>query len=241
MELLSDDCTLWQSIFPGILADILKCLGSGRHRRAATGVEATCLQCMGQLLVVTLKPIPKEQSQSVPSTSVSSAAALLQKIQLQATTLSRKSNHSPTAPPCATKPNFLSLVQEKAAIPLSRTLEQWVTSKSISVQLQVLQLCRVILVDTAPCWTGTSLSLVALECCLILQNDANEEGMSKTKKKMTRIFAFAIWNRLFLLFSKSCDVVFVAGSLVQRLSRKRQSRSCLVINNKLAPKTAWQF
>lgn len=181
MEQVSNDPTLWKSIFPGTLAELYRCLLSCR-RQASTGesvaVECAVLRCIGTLLTVTLKGIQGENASTSPATT-STESALLEKINLLAQ--KSKASSSPTTTTSTTSSSdFLSQLQEKAVTPLILILKQSISSTASSVQLYLIQLCRIFLLETAPCWSGTSIPLVAMECCLILQHKSGE-GMHQNK------------------------------------------------------------
>lgn len=194
LDQTADDPNIWQSLFPGVLVALYRCLLSC-HRQASTGqsvaVECGCLQCIQKLLRITLVPIQNKEQQlhhqgssSAASSSkevdgTSTATTMLQNLQLLARNTNEKrtprppsSSSSPPGLVDSSKTDFLSHVRERAVTPLHILLKQAMASKSSSVCLEATHLCQVVLVETNTCWRGTSLPEAAMECCLILQNTA---------------------------------------------------------------------
>lgn len=167
----TDKASLWQTLFPGTLAVLYRCLVSCQ-RQAATvllvTLECSFLAIIRHLLLVTLRPIQMERTNAGDGANddLSSAMHLLQNLQLSTS----KSNETKT-------PEFLSKVQEKAVPPLLILLKQSMASRSSQVQSGVIQLARVLLVDTYACWKETPrLIEAALETCLILQNSGTDHN-----------------------------------------------------------------
>jgi hypothetical protein len=185
LDRVADHETVWQAMFPGILVALYRCLVSC-HRQASTGqsvaLECGCLECIQKLLRITLVPLHQEQikgstttNDDTPSTAAT-AVTMLQNLQLMARNNANETHRTSALPAnlmtddAKKSPDFLSQLQQRAVTPLILLLRQSIASTASSVCLQATHLCRVILVETNTCWSGTSLPEVAMECCLILQN-----------------------------------------------------------------------
>lgn len=181
----------WQAMFPGVLVALYRCTVSLRHD-ASTGqsiqLQCTCLQCIRQLLSISLLGPSSAQENATATKSIDSTtnvANMMQNLQLlaqKANASTRANTTSSTTKSLAnnnnnnesSSTNFISLVQQRAVTPLLILMKQAMASKSVRVRLEAIQLCRVVLVETSHCWNGTSLPEAALECGLILQNDMGD-------------------------------------------------------------------
>ena len=182
---LANDSKVWQAVFPGVLVALYRCLLSCHHQ-ASTGqsvaLECGCLECIQTLLRITLVPIHKEV-QEKGSTTIVNSATILRNLQL----LARNANEMHHALSSSSEQDskqistnkkssidFLSQVQQRAVTPLIIILNQSMASKASSICLQATHLCKVVLVETSTCWSGTSLPENAMECCLILQTASTD-------------------------------------------------------------------
>lgn len=176
METISTEIGLWRSLFPGILTALYRCLLSC-HRQVSRGqsvvLECSCLFCIRQLIMITLRPMQVERTQASQDT-LSSTAAMLQKLKLTVASDPKSVEQVVSESPSS---DFLSNVHKKAVPPLLILLKQSMTSNAPKVKMEVIQLAHTVLIDTNLCWTGSSLLEAALEACLILQNDASTEGI----------------------------------------------------------------
>jgi hypothetical protein len=162
------DSSLWQRIFPGIFTSLYRFLVFQARRRNNSLLELECqgLKTLISLLCLTLiPPAPKE--------TVATPASVL--LQLQSLALiENKGTTTDTTPSSTPKPpiSFLDHVNLRLVTPLYTVLHQVLLSPSSKVRLEATNLCRMLLVETRGCWKEPKLPDLALECCLVLEQDA---------------------------------------------------------------------
>lgn len=156
---------LWQSIFPGIFASL--------HRRFITinrqtssglsiAIETKCLLLIKELLVVTLEQWKKKESHK----GRRSALEMLQELAIESPDMSAETAEVETE-----QSSFLQELKTRVVIPLSFLLRQSAISSSTKVRIQLAEVCQVLSVETAGCWTSTTIPELAFNTCLILQSD----------------------------------------------------------------------
>jgi hypothetical protein len=164
------DHKLWQRIFPGIFTSLYRFLVLQARRRNNSLPEF--LECQGlktliSLLCLTL--IPPARKETVRVATPASVLLQLQSLAL----VENKGATTDTATPSTPSPtSFLDHINLRLVTPLYTLLHQVLLSPYSKVRLEATNLCRMLLVETRPCWKDPKLPDLALECCLVLEQDS---------------------------------------------------------------------
>jgi hypothetical protein len=166
------DSNLWQRIFPGIFTSLYRFLVLQARRRNKNLPEL--LECQGlktliSLLSLTLR-LPPALKETVVATTPASVLLQLQSLALEnkGTTTMDTTTPSSTRSPTS----FLDHINLRLVAPLYTLLHQVLLSPYSKVRLEATNLCRMLLVETRGCWKEPKLPDLALECCLVLEQDA---------------------------------------------------------------------
>ena len=172
LSISSNEVSLWQHIFPGVFASLYGCLTKVNRKSPSgltTPIECEAFELVQKLFLVALAPlgnhIVKKKEKEQPTSK-----DVLVRLQLLATSSNDKRQDDN-----ATKSTLLKEVKTRLTHPLSVLLRQGFISPSERVRKNVLSLCRNILMKTFECWDSTNVPELALECCLILQIDVQDE------------------------------------------------------------------
>ena len=160
------DPNLWQRIFPGIFTSLYRFLVLQARRRNNTLPEF--LECQGlktliSLLCLTLIPPARKETVATPASVL---------IQLQSLALVENKGTTMDTTTPSTPTSFLDHVNLRLVTPLHTLLHQVLLSPYSKVRLEATNLCRMLLMETRPCWKDPKLPDLALECCLVLEQDA---------------------------------------------------------------------
>jgi hypothetical protein len=177
---------VWRGVFPGCFAGLyrrlLHSLRVGKPSMSvvvAEGVQVLCL-----LLQQTLQP--SSDTQAVVTTTTESIVADLQSLALVAN----------SSPPSTDEPKddtdssargdgsaFLVQAKQRLPAPLTVLVNILTSARSPAVRKQATGLFRTILVDTRTCWVGTAdaFMLAAMEACLVLSNDRDDDISSAAR------------------------------------------------------------
>ena len=176
--------TVWQPIFPGVFGALYRCtMKAHRRRQGAHLVEQASLIALRRFLVFTL--VPPSSPASKPPDDVTSILEKLQVLAVSTKEMVRNddddnnnnnNNNNETAKKSSAvseQEDFLSRVNQRIVTPLLILLQQVVVSPSLEVRIETASLCRILLIETRDCWHKDSHRIfeVALECCLVLEQD----------------------------------------------------------------------
>eukprot|EP00980_Cylindrotheca_fusiformis_P001321 scaffold333_cov133-Cylindrotheca_fusiformis.AAC.47 len=158
----------WQSIFPGVFASLYRRFVT-INRQTPSGlsvsIETQCLHLMQELMTAALENLNTPQLHQAERPVLE---------MLKCLAIESSSNRSHKAAEDKTEESsFLQELKTRMVSPLSFVLRQSAVSGSDKVKVQVVLLCRMLLKDTAACWTSTTLPELAFDICLVLKSDAD--------------------------------------------------------------------
>ena len=147
------DKVQWRALFPGCFAALIR---RSLARSKAGRITASSVERLTQLLCVTLGPV------------VDTNASM--DVMLQLAKLTRKGNATEEA----VDDPFIKECHNRLPKPLTALIIMSTSSTSTEVRISVLVLCRALLMETS-IWNDSNLETQALECCIILRNDTDND------------------------------------------------------------------
>jgi hypothetical protein len=175
----------WQQIFPGVFAGLYRILLQTR-RYASSGpiveVECASLKALKRLLQVTL-----QQSQNGrvvdDKREEDKTSSVIRQLQSMAITTTKSENFPNNSTDDRSKKEeeeesqFLEQVNARVVAPLTVLINMTVISLSPLIRIEAGSLCRVLLLETRGCWEESKVRDLALEICLILENDSDGKSI----------------------------------------------------------------
>lgn len=185
----------WRGMFPGCSEALID---RSLARSKVGGITASSVKRLAQLLSVTLR--------SEVDTNTS------EDVLLQLAKLTVK-EHTSTE---AVVDTFVMECKSRFPGPFTALITMLASSVSAEVRMSALVLCRTLLTETSSIWKDTALSTQALQCCIIIRNDADNKVREFAKETLDLLRASDHWNDAEFVFT-ALDIIADLPTLARSL------------------------